>query len=91
MSVRVRIPTPLRPVTDGQAEIAIEAATVAEAITALEAQFPAAQGRLRDDRGEVRRFLNLYVNGEDVRFLDGLNTGLKTGDELSIISAVAGG
>jgi molybdopterin synthase sulfur carrier subunit len=91
MSVRVRIPTPLRPVVDNQAEVSLDATTVEEVLAQLEAQFPSAQGRLRDEQGAVRRFLNLYVNGEDVRFLDGLNTGLKSGDELSIISAVAGG
>jgi molybdopterin synthase sulfur carrier subunit len=91
MSVRVRIPTPMRPATDGLAELSLEAATVGQLIADLEQRFPAMQGRLRDDAGELRRFVNLYVNGEDVRFRDGLHTGLRAGDELSIVPAVAGG
>jgi molybdopterin synthase sulfur carrier subunit len=91
MSVKVRIPTPLRAATDGVAEVNIEAATVLLLIEDLEARYPAIKGRLRDDAGEMRRFVNLYVNGEDVRFRDGLGTNLKAGDELSIVPAVAGG
>ena len=91
MSVRVRIPTPLRSATEGQAELTSEAATVGALLTDLEQRYPAIRGRLRDDAGEVRRFVNLYVNGEDVRFRDGLATGLRAGDELSIVPAVAGG
>ena len=91
MSVRVRIPTPLRAATDGTAEITSNAGTVANAIEELESKFPAIRGRLRDDSGAVRRFVNLYVNGEDVRFQNGLETTLKAGDELSIVPAVAGG
>jgi molybdopterin synthase sulfur carrier subunit len=91
MSVRVRIPTPLRSATDGVAELNLEAATVGSLIQDLETRYPAIRGRLRDDAGELRRFVNLYVNGEDVRFRDGLGTSLKAGDELSIVPAVAGG
>ena len=91
MSVRVRIPTPLRSATDGTAELSLDAATVGGLIDDLEARYPDIRGRLRDDSGELRRFVNLYVNGEDVRFRDGLGTALKTGDELSIVPAVAGG
>lgn len=91
MSVKVRIPAPLRAATDGAAEVTVEPASVAAALGELEGRFPNMKGRLRDDAGELRRFVNLYVNGEDVRFLAGLETGLKTGDELSIIPAVAGG
>jgi MoaD family protein len=91
MSIRVRIPTPLRSATDGAAELSSEAATVANLIEELEARFPAIRGRLRDEQGVLRRFVNLYVNGEDVRFLTGLETSLKSGDELSIVPAVAGG
>ncbi|HEY3057376.1 MAG TPA: ubiquitin-like small modifier protein 1 [Chloroflexota bacterium] len=91
MSVRVRIPTPLRAATDGAAELSLEAATVLGLIEDLETRYPGIRGRLRDDSGEMRRFINLYVNGEDVRFRDGLQTGLKAGDELSIVPAVAGG
>jgi len=91
MSIRVRIPTPLRSATDGEAELTSEAPNVISLIDELEARYPAIRGRLRDESGALRRFVNLYVNGEDVRFLTGLDTTLKSGDELSIIPAVAGG
>ncbi|HYY90006.1 MAG TPA: ubiquitin-like small modifier protein 1 [Chloroflexota bacterium] len=91
MSVRVRIPTPLRPATDGVAELSLEASTVGDLLADLEARYPGIRGRLRDEDGELRRFVNLYVNGEDVRFRDGLQTSLTSGDELSIVPAVAGG
>jgi len=91
VTVRVRIPTPLRSATDGVAEVSVDAATVRGLIEDLETRYPAIRGRLRDDAGEMRRFVNLYLNGEDVRFRDGLQTGLKAGDELSIVPAVAGG
>jgi sulfur-carrier protein len=91
MSVRVRIPTPLRTATDGVAEVSLEAATVAGLIDDLESRYPAIRGRLRDEHGQLRRFVNMYLNGEDVRFRDGLATGLRAGDELSIVPAVAGG
>ncbi len=91
MSVRVRIPTPLRAATDGAAELSSEAPTVVSLIDELESRYPAMRGRLRDESGALRRFVNLYVNGEDVRFQSGLQTPLKAGDELSIIPAVAGG
>jgi molybdopterin synthase sulfur carrier subunit len=91
MSVRVRIPTPLRAATDGAAELQSEASTVGGLISELEERYPGIRGRLRDDSGALRRFVNLYVNGEDVRFRDGLQTSLASGDELSIVPAVAGG
>jgi len=91
MSVRIRIPAPLRSVTDGEAELSVGAESVGQALTELESRYPAIRARLRDDEGTVRRFVNLYVNGEDVRFLQGLDTGVKAGDEVSIIPAVAGG
>ena len=91
MSVRVRIPTPLRSATDGTAEVSSDASDVAGVITELETRYPAIRGRLRDDSGALRRFVNLYVNGEDVRFKNGLDTSLSAGDELSIVPAVAGG
>ncbi|MDP8924536.1 MAG: MoaD family protein [Chloroflexota bacterium] len=91
MSVRVRIPAPLRSVTEGQTEVAVGAGNVDQVLTELEGRFPQIRQRLRDDEGSLRRFVNLYVNGEDVRFLQGLETGLKEGDEVSIIPAVAGG
>jgi molybdopterin synthase sulfur carrier subunit len=91
MSVRVRIPAALRSVTDGQAEVSVAAESVASCLDALESRFPELRRRLRDERGDLRRFVNLFVNGEDVRFLGGLETRLKAGDEVSIIPAVAGG
>ena len=91
MSVRVRIPTPLRAATDGAAELSVDASTVGQLIEDLEQRYPGMQGRLRDDAGQLRRFVNLYVNGEDVRFKEGLGTSLQAGDELSIVPAVAGG
>lgn len=91
MSVRIRIPTPLRAATENQSEVSLDTASVQDAIVELESRFPGIKGRLRDENGELRRFVNVYVNGEDVRFTGGLQTGLKSGDELSIIPAVAGG
>jgi sulfur-carrier protein len=91
MSVRVRIPAPLRAVTEGQSEVSVSSESVAGALGELENRFPEMRTRLRDEAGELRRFVNLYVNGEDIRFLAGLETSLKTGDEMSIIPAVAGG
>jgi molybdopterin synthase sulfur carrier subunit len=91
MSVRVRIPTPLRAATDGTAEVSVDASNVETVIAELETRYPAIKGRLRDESGALRRFVNLYVNGEDVRFQNGLETSLKSGDELSIVPAVAGG
>ena len=91
MSVMVRIPTPLRRVTNGQDKVSVEGAALSEIIASLEVQFPGVKERLCDDRGEIRNFVNIYVNGEDVRFLEGLNTETKSGDEISIVPAVAGG
>jgi len=91
LSVKVRIPTPLRQATAGVSEVSVESATVGDLIVELESRFPDMRGRLRDDTGAMRRFVNLYVNGEDVRFREGLATTLAAGDELSIVPAVAGG
>ena len=91
MSVRVRIPAPLRSVTSGESEVSVGEGNVDGALVELESKYPAIRQRLRDDAGAIRRFVNLYVNGEDVRFLQGLETTLKAGDEVSIIPAVAGG
>ncbi len=91
MSVNVRIPTPLRKLTGGADEVSIEAATIGELIDNLEAAHAGLKERLCDDAGEIRRFVNVYVNDEDVRFLDGRNTALKDGDEVSIVPAIAGG
>ena len=91
MAVRVKIPTPLRGLTSEQDTVAAEGATVAELVQHLETAFPGMRERLCDDTGELRRFVNIYVNGEDVRFLQGLSSALKEGDEISIVPAVAGG
>jgi molybdopterin synthase sulfur carrier subunit len=77
--------------TGGESEVDVEGTNVADALGMLESRFPEIRSRLRDEDGELRRFVNLYVNGEDIRFLSGLETSLSTGDEMSIIPAVAGG
>jgi len=91
VAVRVKIPTPLRGLTGELDTVNAEGATVAELVTHLEATFPGMRERLCDDAGELRRFVNIYVNGEDVRFLQGLASALKDNDEISIVPAVAGG
>ncbi len=91
MSVNVRIPAPLRRLTNGQDKVSGDGATVADVIADLDCQYPGISERLCDESGELRNFVNLYVNGEDVRFLDGLGTATKAGDEVSIVPAVAGG
>jgi molybdopterin synthase sulfur carrier subunit len=91
MSVTVRIPTPLRRLTDGQDKVSVDGATLGDIVGSLETQFPGIKERLCDESGEIRNFVNVYVNGEDVRFLDGLNSQTKSGDEISIVPAVAGG
>jgi molybdopterin synthase sulfur carrier subunit len=90
-SILVRIPTPLRRLTGGQGEVTAEGRTVQELLDALERQFPGVKERLYDESGQLRRFVNIYVNDEDIRFAQGLETGLKKGDELSIVPAIAGG
>jgi len=91
MSITVRIPTPLRKLTDGVDEVAVDAANVGELVDNLEAAHPGLKERLCDDAGEIRRFVNVYVNDEDVRFLQGKATELKSGDQVSIVPAIAGG
>ncbi|MDE3098186.1 MAG: MoaD/ThiS family protein [Verrucomicrobiota bacterium] len=91
MPKNVRIPTPLRKLTNNEETVAVDAVTVAEAIAELQSRFPGIQERLVDDQGQVRRFVNVYVNEEDIRFLQNQNTPLKDGDEISIIPAIAGG
>ena len=90
MPVLVRIPTPLRAVTKGAGEVHAEGTNVAELVEDLERQFPGLRERLVEN-GEVRRFINFYVNEEDIRFLQGKETALKDGDEVSIVPALAGG
>lgn len=87
----VRIPTPLRRLTGDKDEVSIKASNVSELIEELEKQFPGIKDRLCDEKGAVRRFINLYVNNEDIRFLNGVETGLKESDVVSIIPAIAGG
>ena len=91
MSVDVRVPTPLRRLTNGQDRVSVDAQSLLGVIDVLESRFPGIKGRLCDDQGDLRNFVNVYVNGEDVRFLEGLNTLTKPGDEISIVPAVAGG
>ncbi len=91
MAVLVRIPTPLRAMTKGAAEVQATADTVSDLIEDLERQFPGMRDRLVEESGELRRFINIYVNQEDIRFLQGEKTALKQGDEVSIVPAIAGG
>jgi len=88
--ITVRIPTPLRTLTGGNEQLEVEGATVREALEALEKKAPGIKDRLLDDKG-VRRFVNVYVGDEDVRFLDGLDTKVSAGTEISIVPAIAGG
>lgn len=91
MSVTVRVPTTLRTLTGGASEVALEGATVGDVLTALEDAHPGFKARLLDDQGGLRRFVNLYVADDDVRFRDGLDTPVADGETVSIIPAVAGG
>ena len=91
MSVSVRIPTILRTYTGGDSEVTAQGADLAAVLTDLEANHPGIRARILDDSGEIRRFVNVYVGNEDVRFLDGLATATPDGTQLSIIPAVAGG
>jgi molybdopterin synthase sulfur carrier subunit len=91
MAIKVRIPTPLRKLTKEQDIVQGTGDTLGEMIEKLEGEFPGLKERLCDETGELRRFVNVYVNGEDVRFQDGLGTKLTGNDEVSIVPAVAGG
>ncbi len=91
MAVSITIPTPLRGLTGGADTVSAEGATVAALIESLENTYPGIKARMLDEAGQLRRFVNLYVNGEDVRFLQGLDTPVKESDELSIVPAIAGG
>ncbi len=90
-NVLVRIPTPLRRVTNGKDKVEVDGATLTEIIDGLDSEYSGLKERLVDEAGELRYFVNIYLNGEDVRFLQGLDTGTKAGDEISIVPAVAGG
>jgi molybdopterin synthase sulfur carrier subunit len=91
MSVSVRIPTTLRTLTAGQSEVALEGSTVRDVLKNLDAAHPGFSGRLLDDEGNLRRFVNVFVADDDIRFLDGLETPVPDGETVSIIPAVAGG
>ncbi|NJR39257.1 MAG: MoaD/ThiS family protein [Leptolyngbyaceae cyanobacterium CSU_1_4] len=91
MAVKVLVPTPLQKLTQDQATLECEGNSIAELIESLEHSFPGIKARLCDEQGQLRRFINFYVNSEDIRFLEGQNTPLTPGDEVSIVPAVAGG
>lgn len=89
--IKVRIPTPLRKLTGGQGEVLTQGETIFSLIASLDQTYPGLKERLCDEQGELRRFINIYINEEDIRFQQGIKTPLKTGDEVSIIPAIAGG
>lgn len=91
MAVQVLIPTPLQKFTNDEASVDLEAVSVDGLIDALDGRYPGLKARLCDEAGKLRRFLNVYVNSEDIRFLDNQATALNDGDEVSIVPAVAGG
>ena len=91
MAVTVRIPTPLRKLTANQSEIEIDGETVESLIGNMEASYPGIKDRICDESGKVRRFINIYINEEDIRFMDGTDTAVKAGDRISIVPAIAGG
>jgi molybdopterin synthase sulfur carrier subunit len=91
MAVTVKLPTQLRDAADNRTEAQVEGGTVGEALDSLYAQHGELRTRIADDGGGLRRFVNVYLGGEDIRFLDGLETAVKDGDELTILPAVAGG
>ncbi len=91
MLITVRVPTPLQKLTQNQAEVKASGANIKELIEDLEKNFPGIKARICDENGKVRKFINIYVNEEDIRFLQRDETPLKNGDEVSIIPAIAGG
>ena len=91
MSVSVRIPTILRTYTEGESEVSADGATLAEVLDDLDSNYAGIKGRILDDQGALRRFVNVYVGNEDVRFLDNLETPTPDGTQISVIPAVAGG
>ena len=91
MAIKVRIPTPLMKLTDNQSEVSAEGETITEIIDNLENQFNGIKERICEESGAPRRFINIYINEEDIRFLEGEKTVVKDGDEISIIPAIAGG
>ena len=91
MAIKVRIPVPLRRLTKNQAVVEASGETIIEVIENLEIGYPGLKERLCDERGEIRRFVNVYLNMEDIRYLDGKESKVKDGDEISLVPAVAGG
>jgi len=91
MPKKVRIPTPLRKLTNNEELVEVNAATIGGAIAELQARFPGIKERLCDQNGNVRRFVNIFLNDEDIRFLEDKATAVKQGDEISIVPAIAGG
>jgi molybdopterin synthase sulfur carrier subunit len=91
MAINVRVPTALRTLTDNKEIVTAEGSTVAQIIEDLQRQFPSIKERICDDKGELRRFVNVYLNNEDIRFMEGSATTVSEGDELSIVPAIAGG
>tara|TARA_B100000678_G_scaffold51992_1_gene41484 strand:- start:1320 stop:1604 length:285 start_codon:yes stop_codon:yes gene_type:complete len=91
MTIKVRIPTPLMKLTDNQSEVSAEGETISDIINNLESQFNGIRDRICEESGSPRRFINIYINEEDIRFLEGEKTAVKDGDEISIIPAIAGG
>ena len=91
MAVHVLIPTPLRKFTNNNETVTVSAGTVVTLVEELEQQYPGIKKSLCDDSGELRRFVNIYVNEEDIRFLEGKETPIKDGDAVSVVPAIAGG
>ncbi len=91
MPVKVKIPTPLQKLVNRQSEVNAEGENVTSLIDNMEEQYPGIKDRICDEQGKVRRFVNIYLNGEDIRFLNAESTAIKSGDEISIIPAIAGG
>lgn len=91
MPIRVKIPTPLQKLVDRQSEVSAEGESIIGLIDNMEVQYPGIKDRICDEQGKVRRFVNIYLNGEDIRFMNAEETKLKSGDEVSIIPAIAGG
>ena len=91
MTATVRIPTILRTYTEGESEVTAKGATLAEVLDDLDSNYAGIKGRILDDQGELRRFVNVYVGNDDVRFLDNLETPTPDGTQISVIPAVAGG
>jgi molybdopterin synthase sulfur carrier subunit len=91
MPITVRIPTPLRKLTNGKGELQVAANNIGELIENLEKEYPGIKSRLCDESGNIRRFINIFINEEDIRFKENLKTSLKDGDDISVVPAIAGG